>query len=94
MKYDKEYTKNGKTIGYGHYILNYFILFDKNKKAILDIDYNKARDLSYSMNDLASLYFSASIDKNEYSIARVKELKLLLKQQLKPTQNEHNRDRV
>ena len=79
MKFDKQYTQNGKTRGYGQYILNYFILFDKNKKAILHIDYNKARDLSYSMNDLASLYFSFSIDKNENSIERVKALKLLLK---------------
>ncbi len=79
MKYDNQYIKNGKTRGYGQYILNYFILFDKNKKAILHIDYNKARALSLSMNDLASLYFSFSIDKNEKSIERVKELKLLLK---------------
>tara|TARA_R110001599_G_scaffold99518_1_gene255126 strand:- start:1016 stop:1492 length:477 start_codon:yes stop_codon:yes gene_type:complete len=76
---DKQYTKNGKTRGYGQYILNYFILFDSNKNPILHIDYNKARALSYSMNDLANLYFSFSIDKLPMSIERIKQENLLLK---------------
>tara|TARA_R110002153_G_scaffold7_1_gene54 strand:- start:6157 stop:6396 length:240 start_codon:yes stop_codon:yes gene_type:complete len=79
MKYDKQYTKNGKTRGYGRYILNYFILFDSNKNPILNIDYNKARALNYPMNDLASLYFSFSIDKLPMSIERIKQENILLK---------------
>ena len=79
MNYDVQYTYKGQTRGYGHYILNYFILFDKNKKAILNIDYNKARELNLTMSDLAGLYFSFSIDKNIMSTNDINENKLIIK---------------